>query len=271
MKTKQEWKIGNCLDLLPELNTNSIDMVLTSPPYDNLRTYDGYKFEFKPIANELFRVVKKGGAIVWIVGDQTIKGSESGTAFKQALYFKEIGFNLHDTMIYKKLNPVPNANTRYQQCFEYMFILSKGKIQTSNIQLRKRKNKCNDKRTYRRKKFTRNKNGEFHENHYHVKEYVPKDNVWTYFVGGGNSTKDKIAFTHPAIFPEQLAHDHIISWSNEGDIVLDPFVGSGTTLKMCKLLNRNGIGFESNPEYESIIKTRLNSIPSPLNSFEQKE
>lgn len=247
----------DCLDGLKNILDNSIDLTVTSPPYDNLRSYKGYSFDFESIAKELYRVTKKGGVVVWIVNDSTVKGSETGTSFKQALFFKEIGFNLHDTMIYSKENPVPNAGTRYQQAFEYMFVLSKGKPKTTNILERPRRNKTNDKRTYRKKKFARDVHGEFTERDYFVKEYVPRENIWSYLVGGGNSTKDKVAFKHPAIFPEKLAEDHILSWSNEGDVVLDIFSGSGTTLKMAKLNKRNYIGFEISKEYIGIINERL--------------
>ena len=153
----------NCLDTMKRMEDNFIDLTITSPPYDDLRTYNGYSFPFEDIAKELYRVTKNGGVVVWVVNDATKNGSETLTSFKQAIYFKEIGFNVHDTMIYRKLNPPPNAGTRYHQSFEYMFVFSKGKPKTTNIQLRPRNNKCNDKRTYRKKKFSRNKDGEFNE------------------------------------------------------------------------------------------------------------
>jgi len=257
----------NCLDTMKKMKDNFIKLTVTSPPYDDLRNYNkkigknsnefnGHSFPFEEIAKELFRVTKEGGIVVWIVSDAMKNGSESGTSFKQALYFKEIGFNLHDTMIYRKLNPPPNAGTRYQQMFEYMFVLSKGKPETTNIILRDRSNKCNDKRTYRKKKFSRNKDGEFNENDYFVKDKVPDFNIWDFYVGGGNSTNDKVAFEHPAIFPEELVKKHIESWSNEGDLIYDPFMGSGTTSKMCIVTKRNYIGSELSPEYCEIEKKR---------------
>lgn len=250
----------NCLETMAKMPDNFIDLTITSPPYDDLRIYNGYSFEFEKIAKELYRITKNGGVIVWIVGDSTIKGSESLTSFKQALFFKEIGFNIHDTMIYRKLNPPPNSGTRYQQMFEYMFVLSKGKPSTTNILLRNRSNKCNDKRDYRKKKFSRNKEGIFNENDYFVKEKVPDYNVWDFYVGGGNSTKDKIAFNHPAIFPEELVDRHIKSWSNEGNLIYDPFIGSGTTAKMSILNNRNWIGSEISKEYCDIAKERIKTF-----------
>jgi site-specific DNA-methyltransferase (adenine-specific) len=261
----------SCLDTMGRMSDNFIKLTVTSPPYDDLRTYNkkigsnkeeynGYSFPFEDIAKELYRVTQNGGVVVWVVSDATHNGSETGTSFRQALYFKEIGFNLHDTMIYRKLNPPPNSGTRYQQMFEYMFIFSKGKPTTTNISLRDRSNKCNDKRTYRKKKFSRNKDGEFNENDYFVKEKVPDFNVWDFYVGGGNSTNDKVAFEHPAIFPEELVRRHLESWSNEGDLVYDPFMGSGTTSKMCRLINRNYIGSELSSEYCEIEKKRLSNI-----------
>jgi site-specific DNA-methyltransferase (adenine-specific) len=261
----------SCLDTMGRMSDNFIKLTVTSPPYDDLRTYNkkigsnkeeynGYSFPFEDIAKELYRVTQNGGVVVWVVSDATHNGSETGTSFRQALYFKEIGFNLHDTMIYRKLNPPPNSGTRYQQMFEYMFIFSKGKPTTTNISLRDRSNKCNDKRTYRKKKFSRNKDGEFNENDYFVKEKVPDFNVWDFYVGGGNSTNDKVAFEHPAIFPEELVRRHLESWTNEGDLVYDPFMGSGTTSKMCRLINRNYIGSELSSEYCEIEKKRLSNI-----------
>jgi len=247
----------NCLDTMKRMEGNFIDLTITSPPYDDLRTYNGYSFPFEDIAKELYRVTKDGGVVVWVVNDATKSGSETLTSFKQAIYFKEIGFNVHDTMIYRKLNPPPNAGTRYHQSFEYMFVFSKGKPKTTNIQLRPRNNKCNDKRTYRKKKFSRNKEGEFNENDYYIKEQVPDFNIWDFYVGGGNSTNDKVAFKHPAIFPEELVKKHILSWSNENDIVYDPFMGSRTTSKMCITNQRNYIGSEISEEYINIEKERL--------------
>jgi DNA modification methylase len=250
------------------LDDNCIDLTVTSPPYDNLRKYKGFEWDFEGVANELYRVTKDGGVVVWIVADQTINGNETGNSFRQALYFKDIGFNLHDTMIYEKHNPVPNANNRYQQSFEFMFVLSKGKPKTTNILLTKRSNECNDKRTFRVKTVNRDKDGEFNEAKYQtIREFVPRRNIWKYKVGLYNSTTDKIAFKHPAIFPEQLASDHILSWSNEGDLVLDPFMGSGTTAKMAKLNNRNYIGFELSEEYCKIAEQRIENATQQLTLF----
>jgi DNA modification methylase len=195
-----------------------------------------------------------------VVGDQTIKGSESGTSFRQALYFKEIGFNLHDTMIYRKnALSFPDFN-RYYQCFEYMFILSKGKPKTANL-INDRINRCaNDKVSgnYRNTDGTlKPMSGKIKGNK--VKEKGIRWNIWEYDVGWGKSYTEKYLKGHPAIFPEQLAHDHIISWSNENDIVLDCFMGSGTTGKMAKLLNRNFIGIEISEEYFNIAKERIES------------
>ena len=261
----------NCLDTMKRMDDNFIKLTITSPPYDDLRTYNkkigsntdqfnGYSFPFEEIAKELYRVTQKGGVVVWVVSDAVQNGSETGTSFRQALYFKEMGFNIHDTMIYRKLNPPPNAGTRYQQLFEYMFVFSKGKPSTTNVGLRDRSNKCNDKRTYRKKKFSRDKDGVFNENDYYVKERVPDFNIWDFYVGGGNSTNDKVAFEHPAIFPEELVKRHIESWSDEKDLIYDPFMGSGTTSKMCLLTNRNFIGSEINEEYCEIEKRRLSTL-----------
>jgi len=239
---------GSCLDIMPELE--QVDLTVTSPPYDNLRTYNGYDFNFEGIAKELYRITKDGGVVVWIVADATINGSETGTSFKQALYFKEIGFNLHDTMIYKR-RAAPLTHKRYEQGFEYMFIFCKGNISTFNgIQTPR---KWTDNRKI--KHIRREKDGSADLGYSGQSEYVLRDNVWKIFAGGGSS--DKIASKHPAIFPEALAQDHILSWSNPNDIVLDPMVGSGTVAKMCERLNRRWLACETSEEYCKIAKQRI--------------
>ena len=253
----------DCLEGMRRLPDSCIDLTVTSPPYDDLRTYNGniehWSFEkFKAIAKELYRVTKQGGVIVWVVGDATIKGSETGTSFRQALYFKEIGFNLHDTMIYAKNNPMPIQHNRYQPCFEYMFVLSKGKPKTFNPIMENTVNPGGKITTIQREKDGSKRRGSGYGNKRNSIRY--RHNIWKYNVGYNKTTKDKVAFQHPAIFPEQLANDHIISWSNEGDLVLDPFMGSGTTAKMALLNNRNFLGFEISEEYCEIAEQRISQI-----------
>jgi len=242
----------NCIDTMSKMEDNFIDLTVTSPPYDNLRTYNGYSFDFETIAKELYRVTKQGGVVVWIVGDATIKGSESGTSFKQALYFKEIGFNLHDTMIYQKDNcPFPSKN-RYYANFEYMFILTKNKLKTFNPII-DRVNKSYGRKisgTNRQKNGTTSPIKNIGKN---IEKYGVRFNNW--LISDGYRQKN-----HPAVFPEQLANDHIISWSNENDLVYDPFMGSGTTAKMAIINNRNWIGSEMSEEYCKIIEERLNGL-----------
>jgi len=246
----------NCLETMGCMPSNFLDLTVTSPPYDNLRNYNGYSFDFESVAKELYRVTKNGGVIVWVVGDATVNGSETGTSFKQALYFKEIGFNLHDTMIYQKDNPPPvGGKTRYYQHFEYMFVFSKGKINTFNPIVSVRRNKWNDKRTQRYKSFNRDKDGNFVKKLVSLCGDVKIGNVWKYVVGGGSSVE--FGVKHPAAFSEQLANDHIISWSNENDLVYDPFIGSGTTAKMALLNNRYYIGSEISEEYCKIAEERM--------------
>lgn len=238
----------NCLDTMSRMPDNFIDLVVTSPPYDDLRTYNGYSFDFESIAKELYRVTKEGGVVVWVVNDATKNGSETGTSFRQALFFKECGFNLHDTMIYRKEIPTWNITSkRYRQNFEFTFILSKGRVNTFNpIQDHKVKNM-----KPRMCKSNRNGNPKY-ELYTPKKEYTCRGNIWEYAVGGNS-------INHPAVFPEQLANDHIISWSNEGDLVYDCFMGSGTTAKMAILNNRNFIGSEMSAEYCEIANKRIQS------------
>lgn len=248
---KEEIIQGDCVEVMHSMPAESVDMVLTSPPYDNLRIYKGYSFDFEQTSNEIFRVLKPGGVCVWVVGDQTIKGSETGTSFRQALYFKNVGFNLHDTMIYKKRSIRPLTHNRYEQEFEYMFVFSKGRPKTVNHL----KQKCVKTAGY--DTFTVRGNDTRETRRILRKEERIKGNVWEYSTGNNSSAKGKEAFKHPAIFPLSLAKDHIISWSNEGDIILDPFLGSGTTLLAAQELGRKGIGIEISEEYCEIARKRL--------------
>jgi len=242
---------GDCLELMKTIPDGSVDLTVTSPPYDNLRTYNGNcRWEFEGIAKELFRVTKQGGVVVWVVGEATFNGSETGTSFRQALFFKEIGFNLHDTMIYQKpALTFPDTN-RYYQDFEYMFVLSKGKPETFNP-ITDRKNKTHGDKvhgTVREKDGSTSKKvciGNI------TKEYGRRFNIWKIPNPGRAGNK------HPATFPLKLALDHIVSWSNEGDTILDPFLGSGTTAVAAKSLNRNFIGFELDQTYFDIAQKRI--------------
>lgn len=247
----------NCLDTMKRMPDNFIDLTVTSPPYDNLRTYKGFVFPFEDIAKELFRVTKVGGVVVWVVGDATINGSETGTSFKQALFFMECGFRLQDTMIYSKGGQgATGSNFAYWQDFEYMFVLSKGKKSTFNpIEDRRNKTPARIKEEVQGHRFS---NGDTKPKRIIVrKEFGRRMNIWTFHESGTRTE-------HPAVFPEKLANDHIISWSNEGDLVFDPFMGSGTTAKMAILNKRNYIGSEISSEYCEIIKKRLEQIPLKL-------
>lgn len=253
-------RLGNSVDVLKTLDSDSIDLTVTSPPYDNMRSYKGnvkfWNFDsFKIIAQELYRITKKGGVVVWVVNDSTQNGSETGTSFQQALYFKECGFNLHDTMIYAKNNPIPQNHNRYEQSFEYMFVFSKGKPKTFNPLKEPTKNagktfNWGNRKTLMDKNQCRRDRGE--DNIVCKKEKIRK-NIFYYSIGGGKTG-------HPAVFPLQLAVDHVLSWSNEGDTVLDCFMGSGTTGEASLRNNRNFIGIELEKEYFEMSKDRLNSI-----------
>lgn len=242
--------IGNNVEILKEkIADNSVDLTVTSPPYDDLRTYNGFVFDCESLLKELYRVTKQGGVVVWVVADKTHKGSESLTSFKQAIMAKEIGFNVHDTMIFAKNNPVPLNHRRYEQEFEYMFIFSKGLPKTFNG-LRQ---PC----TTHGKRIKRYRNNDEWKPSKTVvtKKDKLRGNIWYYNVGA-TSTQDKTG--HPAVFPEQLALDHILTWSNEGDTVLDCFCGSGTVPKMAFINNRNFIGMDISEEYiETMCKPRL--------------
>jgi site-specific DNA-methyltransferase (adenine-specific) len=248
---------GDNIQILKGLDDNCIDLTVTSPPYDKLRQYNGFSFDLDGIIKELLRVTKPGGVVVWVVGDETKDGNESGSSFEQALKFKELGWNLHDTMIFQKNQYPPNcmSQKRYAQVFEYMFVFSKGKVNTFNRIMRPNKTaglSSGKPRTFPQRNNIDKSYGT-NKSKITAKESV-REAIWKYNVGKASGD---ISYKHPAVFPESLAHDHIISWSNEGDVVLDPFVGSGTTCKVAKQLNRNYIGIDISQEYIDIAIQRL--------------
>ena len=263
VKKKSMGKIlcGSSQTVMSTLKEESVDLTVTSPPYDNIRDYKGYCFEeedFKEIVNQLYRITKKGGVVVWVVGDATMKGSETGTSFRQALGFMEGGFKLHDTMIYEKNTssfPAQRKGKRYTQIFEYMFIFCKGKMKTGNL-ICDKANKWAGHTNWG-KNTQRGKDGKLKETKdiKPVPDFSPRNNIWKYNVGKGFNSSDKESHKHPAIFPEKLAEDHILSWSNEGDVVLDPFMGSGTTCKMAKKNGRKYIGIDMSEEYCALAKS----------------
>lgn len=251
------------LETMAKMPNDFIDLTITSPPYDNLRTYkDGIdktwgEHIWMPIIKELFRITKKGGVVVWVVNDATINGSETGTSFRQALFAMECGFNLHDTMIYQRVSPFPQYN-RYHPSFEYMFIWSKGTPKTFNCIMEKRLSKTSGS-SFRQKDGTLAKPDEKAKERMinaNKKDETSRKNIWKYSAGS-NSSSDEIAFKHPAIYPELLVADHIHSWSNERELVYDPFMGSGTTAKMAHIYKRNWIGSELSQEYVDIANKRL--------------
>ena len=253
---------GKSEDVLPAIVTESVDLTVTSPPYDGLRTYDGFEFDFEMIAQELFRITKPGGVCVWVVGDQTIDGSETLTSAKQKIYFREqCGFNIHDTMIYEKNGPPYPDDIRYQQVFEYMIVLSKGKPKTVNL-IKDRKNRWAGSKNFGTRT-NRAVDGKLVSSTLAgrtVNDFGARWNVWQIATGFGYSTTDEEAFEHPAIFPDQLAGDQIRSWSNPGDMILDCFNGSGTTTKMAKKLGRRAIGIEISEKYCEIAVNRLRQM-----------
>lgn len=259
MLTTDRLVTGDCVDVMSNFPRDSVDLTVTSPPYDGLRNYNGYRFDAKRVACALLRVTKSGGVVVWVVGDQ-IRGGRTLTSFEQALMFKQVGFTVHDVMIYQKKNtPFPRSNA-YTNAWEFMFVLSKNgppktfnPIKTPTVRSglemlthnklpdginKKRRGMLNTEKT--------------------------RINIWSYAVGMGGTTSDKIAFKHPAVFPEKLAKDHILSWSNPGDLVLDPMCGSGTTCKMALLLGRRYIGIDISQAYIDICKERLRGIQEQL-------
>lgn len=250
---------GDNAEVMAKFPPDCIDLTVTSPPYDNLRDYKGYSFDFELVARELFRVTKSGGVVVWVVGDATVNGSETGTSFRQALYFMQCGFRLHDTMIYQTDKQPLNSN-RYEPKFEYMFVLSKGAPAVFNAITEPSRYFGSSKSSpvvyesdgTKKKWWGSGK----------IKERKVKGNIWYIPSGEGKTTTDNI--DHPGMFPEALARDHILSWSNPGDLVLDPFFGGGTTGKMAKENSRRYIGIEISAEYVEIARKRITAANVPL-------
>lgn len=243
--------VGNCVDVMRNWPEGIIDLTVTSPPYDKLRDYKGYEFPFEEIADELYRVTAEGGVVVWVVGDR-IKAGRSLTSFRQALYFQEVGFCAHDVMIYQKKNTPFMRSNAYTNAYEMMFVMSKGKPKTFNAL------KAPTQR-HGMEMLPHNKlpDGINKKTLKELKKEKTRTNIWSYAVGLGGTTSDRIAFRHPAVFPEKLALDHILSWSNPGDLVLDPMCGSGTTGKMALANDREFIGIDMSADYIDIARQRL--------------
>src|SRR3989344_1084804 len=243
---------GDAVKVMQALTPDSVNLVVTSPPYDELRNYNGYAFNFEGMARGLFRVIKKGGVLVWVVGDKINKGNKSFTSFKQALFFQSVGFNAHDVMIYRKKNTPFMRSNAYTNCYEFMFVFSKGSPKIFNPLKTKTVRQGQEMLPFNKKADGINKKtkGE-------LKPEKTLTNIWDYAVGYGGSTSDKIAFQHTAIFPEKLAEDHILSWTKTGDVVFDPMCGSGTTCKMAAINKRHYIGCDISKEYVELTKKRL--------------
>jgi DNA modification methylase len=246
----------NCIDTLRRMPDDLIDMTITSPPYDDLREYNGYHFPVEEIAEGLFRRTAPGGVVIWVVGDKTVNGSETLTSFRHAIIFKEAGFNVHDTMLYVKNNPIPSdCGKRYRQSFEYMFCFSKGQPKTFNPLTEPTKSAGTKIKAFRITERGRG-NVPLEDIGRQIKSERKVSNIFTYNVGT-SSSRDRIAFEHPAIFPEQLVEDQIRTWTHEDDLVYDPFMGSGTTAKIAELLKRRWLGSEVSANYVHLSQRRI--------------
>jgi site-specific DNA-methyltransferase (adenine-specific) len=251
----------NCVDTLRRMDDDLLDMTITSPPYDDLRDYKGYHFPVDDIAKSLFRKTRRGGVVIWVVADRTVNGSETLTSFDHAQTFKRVGFNVHDTMLYVKNNPIPSdCGPRYRQAFEYMFCFSKGRPNTFNPITAPTKSAGTKIKAFRITEAGRG-NVPDEDIGREIKPERKVSNIFTYNVGT-SSSKDKVAFNHPAIFPEKLVEDQVRTWTNEGDLVYDCFMGSGTTAKVAHLLKRRWLGSEVSDEYVRIAEERLRPYTS---------
>lgn len=252
---------ADCVSHMQSMQENSIDLVVTSP-YDNLMDYNNsssWNFEvFKSVADQLYRIVRPCGVVVWIVNDASINNSETYTSFRQVLFFREIGFNLNDTMIWNKQSTSFPDSNRYLQSFEYMFVLSKSSNHTDfkmtcNL-IRDRRNMSSGSSVHGT---GRQRNASFkvcdgYEKGKSLSEFGIRFNVWNIHCAKGTELTG-----HPAQMPIQIAEDHIRTWSNPGDLVFDPFLGSGTTACACLNRGRRFIGCEIDPDYFAIAQKRI--------------
>lgn len=242
---------ADCVEFMDGMGDNSVQLTVTSPPYDDLRNYNGYRFNFEGVAAQLYRITASGGIVVWVVGDK-INGGRTLTSFRQALHFQAIGFSMHDVMIYQKKNTPFMRKNAYTNCYEFMFVLCKGRPKTFNRLTQK-----TARHGFEMVVYNKGADGVNRKNLKELKKEKTRTNIWPYAVGLGGTTSDKIAFQHPAVFPEKLAEEHILSWTAEKDLVFDPMCGSGTTCKMAMLNGREYLGVDISPEYINIAKDRL--------------
>lgn len=250
-----------CREKIP---SNSIDMIMTSPPYDSLRTYKGFEWNFEGLTHELYRILKVGGVVVWVVNDAVVNGRKTLTSMRQAIYFVDYaGFNMWDVMGYCKEapQPIPASMKRYSSAYEYTFVLTKDiSPKTFNPIMEKTKWAGLVSSTG-----FRQPNGDVRNTRMQkINDEKIKSNLWFYGVGFNQTTTDKFAFDHPAMYPEELVKDHVISWTNPGDIIYDPFMGSGTTAKISMMLGRNFIGTDISEEYCKIARKRVEIYDIPL-------
>ena len=257
---------SDCVEFMYKLDNNFVDLTITSPPYDELRNYNGFSFDIENVVKELFRITKKGGIVVWVVGDKIKNGNRTLTSFKHALSFQEVGFNVHDVMIYKKKNTPFMRSNAYTNCYEFMFIFSKGSPNTFHPLMEK-----TVRHGFEMVVSNKGPDGINRKNLVELKKEKTKNNIWEYAVGLGGTTNDKIAFKHPAVFPEKLAEDHILSWTNPYDLVFDPMCGSGTTCKMALINKRNYLGCDISDDYVNIARLRLEKIKNNTNLFQESE
>ena len=261
----------DCVGFMRKMQAGVVDLVVTSPPYDDLRKYQGFAFDCAQVAEALYRVVKEGGVVVWVVGDR-INGGRSLTSFQHAFEFRGAGFTVYDAMIFKKRNTPFMRKRAYTNCYEFMFVFSKGLPATFNP-LRSPSVRSGLAQV----PYLKGPDGINRKTERALSEHKVRTNIWSYAVGKNGTTSDMYAFKHPAMFPENLARDHILSWSNPGDLVFDPMCGAGTTCKMAKATGRRWLGVDVSPEYTSVAERRVEdteedhvlSLPSRSDPFDE--
>lgn len=247
---------GDSVEILRSFPDNSIDIVVTSPPYDAIRDYKGFSYDLHATGKEIQRVLKLGGVAVIVIQDQTKNFGKTLTSFRTILdWCDSFGFKLFETVIYRKYGAEGAWwNKRFRVDHEYIPIFLKGeRPQYFNKEHLKIPSKHGGK--------TLTGGGTRLTNGIRIATRAIKINlmkcrgtIWEYLTAGDGS---RLKHEHPATFPDKLPYDFIQCFCPEGGIVLDPFVGSGTTTVAAKNLGRRYIGIDIAPEYCAIAEKRM--------------
>ena len=264
LKLKDKLIVGDCLNIMKKIEENTFDLIVFSPPYDSLRKYNDYTFDLKKTGEQIFRVLKDGCLCAMVIQDQTKNFGKSLTSFRTAVdWVDRIGFKLFETVIYRK-HGIEGAwwNKRFRVDHEYIHLFLKGeKPRYFNKDPLRIPSKHGGKTMVgsgnRKTDGTTTKTTTIH-----VNKMKCRGTVWDYLNAGD---KNKLKQQHPAVFPDKIPYDIISCFSPVKGLVLDPFVGSGSTCVMAKKLDRFYTGIDISSKYIEIAKKRLKEVQMELN------